>query len=300
MTAPLRTAQLPGGLVLTVRRMGPADADGLARLYDGLDDDDRYRRFFSLYRPDRATIESWAADNEHGKIRLAVVVSPADGGGPEELVGDGLCVPLPDGDGEFALTVAAPWRGWLGPYLLDALAEAAAGQGIRNLQADILNENHQMMAVVQARGYAVMAHPDFTETRVTTGTGPSVPAWPPVRQNRPRVLIEARGTRSALHRSLQAAGFEVLTCPGPGRRCPLLADRPCPLVTGADAVVFAVPADDPDADRLRAAHDRLHPDVPLCTPEDLRSGRSTLPALRSEPLNQDNRMADEGLILHPA
>lgn len=272
---PVRTAHLPGGPILTVRRMVPGDADALARLYDGLSDDDRYRRFFSLYKPDRAAVENWAADNDHGKIRLTVVVSADDGTGPPRLVGDGLCVPLPDGDGEFALTVAEGWRGWLGPYLLDTLAEVAAEQGMRNLQADILNENRRMMAVVRARGYAVMDHPDFTQTRVTTGTGPPTPAWPPVRR-RPRVLVEARGTRSALHRSLQQSGFEVITCPGPGRRCPLMAGRPCPLVLEADAVVFAVPADDPQAPALVAGHGRIHPGVLLRSGEDLRSGPSAL------------------------
>ena len=274
---PVRTANLPGGRVLTVRRMAPSDADDLGRLYEGLSDDDRHRRFFSLYRPDRATLESWAADNEHGKIRLAVVVSADGGTGEGQLVGDGLCVPLPDGDGEFALTVADDWRGWLGPYLLDTLAEVASEQGMRNLQADILNENRRMLAVVKARGYAVMDHPDFTETRVTTGTAPPTPSWPPKR-SRPRVLVEARGTRSALHRSLQQSGFEVLTCPGPGRRCPLLAGRPCPLVLEADAVVFAVPADDPQAAALLDGHARLHPDVALRSAEDLRSGPSALSA----------------------
>jgi hypothetical protein len=270
--------------------MAPADADGLARLYDGLSDDDRYRRFFSLYRPDRSTLESWAADNEHGKIRLAVVVSAAGGTGSPELVGDGLCVPLPDGDGEFALTVAEGWRGWLGPYLLDTLAEVAAEQGMRNVQADILNDNRRMMAVVKARGYAVVDHPDFTETRVTTGTVPPIPAWPP-RRGRTRVLVEARGTRSALHRSLARSGYDVRTCPGPGRRCPLLAGQPCPLVLGADMVVFDVPSDDRQATVLRDGHARFHPDIPLHTAEDFRSGLLALPAPRpGEDAERESRL----------
>src|SRR5581483_3515835 len=44
---PVRTAALPGGRTLTVRRITPGDADELARLYEGLNEDDRYRRFFS-------------------------------------------------------------------------------------------------------------------------------------------------------------------------------------------------------------------------------------------------------------
>ena len=262
--AAIRTATLPGGRVLTVRALTPDDADDLARLYDGLSDDDRYRRFFSLYRPNRATIERWAADNEGGKLRLAAFVDGGETPGHPELVGDALCVRLPDGDGEFALAVAAGWRGWLGAYLLDALAEVAAGMGIRNLQADILTENRRMLAVVQARGYAVLAHPDFNEIRVTTGTGPPTPSWPGP-HDRPRVLIEARGKRSSLHTQLAMGGLQVITCPEPGRRCPAVTEgQSCPLALGADAIVFAVAADDPDAAALVAAHTRLHPGVPLC------------------------------------
>lgn len=260
---PVRTAALPGGRVLTVRRTRPTDADGLARLYDGLDDDDRYRRFFSLYRPDRATIEQWAADNERGRLRLAALVGDEGGDRPPELIGDALCVPLPDGDGEFALTVAAGWRGWIGAYLLDALAEVAADAGIRSIQADILHENRRMLAVVQSRGYAVLAHPDFSEVRVTTGTSPTTPDWPGP-HDRPRILIEARSSRSPLHNQLGSAGFSVITCPGPGRRCPALAGQPCPLAAGADAILFALPAADPLAGPLAAAHGRLHAGVPLC------------------------------------
>lgn len=259
----VRTAALPGGRVLTVRRTTPDDADQIARLYDELSDDDRYRRFFSLYRPDRATIEQWAADNEHAKLRLAAFVGGGDPPGEPQLVGDALCVPLPDGDGEFALAVAAGWRGWLGAYLLDTLAEVAASMGIRNIQADILTENRRMLAVVQARGYAVLSHPDFTEIRVTTGTVPTTPGWPGP-HDRPRILVEARGRRSVLHAQLRSCGFQVITCPGPGRRCPVLGGRPCPLALGADAIVFAVPADDPDATQLAAGHARLHTRIPLC------------------------------------
>jgi hypothetical protein len=83
-------------------------------------------------------------------LRLAAVVSAGPAGTEPQLVGDALCVALPDGDVEFALTVAAGWRGWLDAYFLDMLAEVAAGSGMRSLQADILNENRRMLAVVQA------------------------------------------------------------------------------------------------------------------------------------------------------
>ena len=53
--------------------------------------------------------------------RVAIV-----SGAEDRLVAEAGYALLPDGNGEFALTVAAGWRGWLGPYLLDAIVTAAA------------------------------------------------------------------------------------------------------------------------------------------------------------------------------
>jgi hypothetical protein len=161
-----------------------------------------------------------------------------------------------------------------------------------------------MLAVVNSRGYAVLCHPDFNEVRVTTGTVPVTPGWPGA-HDRPRILIEARGTRSSLHGQLAQSGFQVITCPGPGRRCPALAGRPCALAAGADAIVLTLPADDHDVAALVEGHARLHAAVPLCVVdrpgveaaagppgafhlsasspgEDLRSGPLALPAVRPE------------------
>ena len=68
-------------------------------------------------------------------------------------------------------------------------------------------------------------------------------SWPD-RARRPRVLVEHRDAaiRSAYARVLDRAGYDVETCGGPGDdgepvQCPLLEDRPCPLVDGADVVL---------------------------------------------------------------
>lgn len=257
-----RTCPLPGGRTLTVRPVTPTDADQLELLYDGLSTDDRYRRFFSIYKPPRHVIEQWAAGEPDG-VPLVAVVSDGD----EQIVGDALCVRLPDGDGEFALTVARPWRGWLGPYLLDALADAAAARGIRSLQADVLCQNGPMLAVAGARGYAVLRHDGFIEVRLTTGTIPRTPGWPGPHE-RPRLLVEAPAGRWRGEAQARAAGFQVVLCPGPRKgpapRCPALSGEACPLPSQADAIVFALRPDGVQVADLLAAHGCLHPDVPLC------------------------------------
>ncbi len=134
---------------LIVRTVTRADVDGLDALFEGLSNEDRYYRFFGFSHPGRAFLEQMTRAGEEGGHRLVAIVS----GQEDRLVAEAGYAVLPDGNGEFAITVAAGWRGWLGPYLLDALVAAAAARGVPNLQADILLENAQMLALVSNRGY---------------------------------------------------------------------------------------------------------------------------------------------------
>ena len=156
---------LPDGRTLTIRTVTEADVEGLDTLFEGLSDEDRYYRFFNLSHPGRKFLEKLARAEDDGGYRLVAVVS-----GPEEsLVAEAGYAILPDGDGEFALTVAQGWRGWLGPYLLDALVAAAAARGVPNLQAEVLLVNVRMLALLSRRGYVTLDHEDFSEQRVAIG-----------------------------------------------------------------------------------------------------------------------------------
>lgn len=157
----LGTVRLSGGRTLTVRTVTQADVEGLDALFEGLCDEDRYYRFFSISHPGRRFLEQMARAEQDGGYRLVAVVS----GLQDRLVAEAGYVRLPDGNGEFALTIAAGWRGWLGPYLLDALVAAAAARGVPNLQADILLTNVRMLALLKQRGY-VLLHQQGPEARV--------------------------------------------------------------------------------------------------------------------------------------
>ncbi len=93
-----------------------------------------------------------------------------------------------------------------------------------------------------------------------------VPSWPGD-HDRPRVLVEAPGGSWHDEAAVRKAGFDVVICPGPTRgrraRCPLVEGHGCPLVRGADAVVFAMSRTDPKTgavlDSLRA-----EPGVAVC------------------------------------
>ncbi len=158
----LDVVRLPDGRTLTVRTVRKTDVEGLDALFESLSDEDRYNRFFNLSHPGRKFLEQLTRAEDEGGYRLVAVVS-----GPEDaLVAEAGYAILPDGDGEFARTVASGWRGWLGPYLLDALVAAAAARGVPNLQADILLTNVRMLALVSHRGYVTIGRDQLSEMRV--------------------------------------------------------------------------------------------------------------------------------------
>jgi ribosomal protein S18 acetylase RimI-like enzyme len=269
-----RRAALPGGGELVVRRVAADDVDGLAALYAGLSEEDRYRRFFSYFAPERPFFERIAAVASRGGYGLvAVEVSRGAGGGDGDgrVVGEANYELLPNGDGELAMAVADDHRGWLGPYLLDALVEAAAARGVRNLEADVLVTNSRMLALLRSRGYATLPSDDWVTVRLIVGTGGRTPVWPERSKSGgpagPRVLVEARGGRWHAGSEAAAAGLEVITCSGPRgprSRCPVLAGRPCPLAGGADAVVVSHPPDEDEWNALVEGHTLLYPGVPVC------------------------------------
>jgi len=257
-----RTAALTHGRTLTVRPAGPDDVDGLLGLYVGLSDDDLHRRFFSVFTPSRRFLEDWVAMEVTGGCCLVAVVTGE--GAPPETIGDAGYARLEDGTGEFAMTVAPRWRGWLGPYLLDTLAEEAASRGVAALQADVLVENRRMLAVARARGCVTVGHPDWTVVRIMIGTTNGRPGWPD-RHERPRILVEVPGGRWGAEEAARAAGFTVVTCAGPaaGRgRCPVLSGEPCPLAEGADVIVHGL-RDDETGGAVLAGLRATRPEVPV-------------------------------------
>jgi hypothetical protein len=122
-----------------------------------------------------------------------------------------------------------------------------------------------MVALARARGYAAVAHDDWTVVRVLLGTAGRMPRWPAGTAS-PRVLVEAPGGRWSGEEAARAAGLHVLVCPGPGShpaRCPALAGEECPLAKEADIVVVAKPGDDPQWEALLEAHADMHAGVPV-------------------------------------
>lgn len=264
--AVLREATLRDGRRVVLRPASASDADALELLYARLSSDDLHRRFFTGGHPSRSFVERWAAIADEGGYALVAVTGEPVG----TIVGEAGWSLLANGNGEFGITVDPAWRGWLGPWLLDALVEQAARRGVPNLEADVLVENTPMLALVRSRGYAVVDQEDCAVVRVVIGTSGRTPSWPP-RRDRPRVLAEVAGGRWRAAAEARAAGLDVITCPGPSSspwaRCPVLAGERCPLVEGADVIVFNLPLADERAQAVLASHAGLPGGIPLCVQE---------------------------------
>ena len=275
-TAAVRTVHLPGRRRTTVRPMRPGDGPGLVALYAGLDPDDVYRRFFTAHPPPRPFVMKMAAVAQCGGSGLVATIDDVAATGTGVTAGDGRSragsivaeatyTPLPNGNAELGITVARGARGWLGPYLLDALLEDAADHGIPNVEADVLLTNAQMLAMLRRRGYAVIGFEEQPAlARLVVGSVGKAPSWPGPHVDR-RVLVETPGGRWQADAAARHAGFEVIGCPSPAggwETCLALGGEPCPLAADADVIVTAVPG---SAGRsLLDAHRRTHPAVPLC------------------------------------
>lgn len=260
----VRDIPLDGERKILIRPVCSDDDARLMNLYDTLDGEDRRRRFSATYRPRPELYTGLATVADRGGGRLvAELREPARS---NELIGEAGYSLLPNGDGKLAMVVARAWRGWLGPYLLDALVDLAAARGVPSLKADVLSINRPMLATLRAGGRVMMDHDGWGEVRLLIGTGGRRPPWPGP-HDRVRVLVEGSGGRWHAEDAARAAGLQLLASARPSsghRACLALSGQPCPLVTGADVVVVSRP---PDQHRLRdliAAHAALHPGVPVC------------------------------------
>jgi hypothetical protein len=65
--------------------------------------------------------------------------------------------------------------------------------------------------------------------------------------------------------ALELANYEVETCAGPAHAdCPLMGDQPCPLLDGADALIYDTALGSPQEMRVLIAHLRdTYADLPL-------------------------------------
>ena len=139
-----------GGVLIREVRAG--DEGAIDQLLGGMDAVSRYRRWFTG-AVDINGAEDWASHPERvGGVGLLAFIGV-------QPVGHAVLIPAGDGRGEVAFEVAAQWRRrGIATALLNRLLEVAADRGLREVYADVLPENADMLAVLREHGEHAESH----------------------------------------------------------------------------------------------------------------------------------------------
>jgi RimJ/RimL family protein N-acetyltransferase len=155
--------ELTDGSWAWIRPIRPDDAPALARGFERLSPDSRYKRFLTpIERLTRSQLE-YLTNVDHRRHEAMIAFDP---GHPGEVVGVGRYVRDDGTDrAEAAVTVADDWQGrGLGTALTRILAGRAQEEGIDCLTALLLADNDEMTALLE----------DVGEVRVTERDGGTV------------------------------------------------------------------------------------------------------------------------------
>lgn len=132
---------LRDGTLVTIREVTAGDEQALEEFLSDLCLEARRMRFFSA-AVDIATAAHWAV--EPSQPGLGLIAQTADA----RVAGHAAYVELGDGLAEVAVEVADAMQGQgLGTILIERLARVAERRGVRELVAEVLPENRQMLIV---------------------------------------------------------------------------------------------------------------------------------------------------------
>jgi acetyltransferase len=154
-------ACLRDGSVITIRPIGPDDAEREQAFVHALSPESRYFRFMSALKElaPETLYRFTHPDFEREVALVALVDTP---GAELQQIGVARCIVQGDNDeAEFAVVVADAWHGkGVGRRLMCELIRAARALGITRLWGDVLATNHRMLGLMHALGFAIMAAPE--------------------------------------------------------------------------------------------------------------------------------------------
>jgi len=159
---------LRDGSTVRVRPVRRDDERALLEFLQGLSDDSRVLRFFTVPREEfLATIAREEAEVDYERSFGLVAVA----GEEARIVAHGQYISVEAGRAEVAFAVAEGYQGrGLGTLLLGQLAEAAGAHGIHAFEADVLPHNHRMLGVFRQSGFALQVRAQAGSLVVTFPT----------------------------------------------------------------------------------------------------------------------------------
>jgi RimJ/RimL family protein N-acetyltransferase len=160
---------LEDGTEVTIRAIRREDQDGIREVFENLDEESNYRRFFG---PKKELTEAELAhftDLDFRQVVGLVATVQTDKG--EALVAGGRFAAedeAPRRSAELAFTTVAGYRGrGLADLLLRHLAGIAKELGISQFEGDVLAENQPMLAVLRQSGLPMQQHREGNVIHVT-------------------------------------------------------------------------------------------------------------------------------------
>jgi acetyltransferase len=150
--------QLADSTPVTIRPIRPEDAEMHQNFVRGLSEETKYFRFISTMHEltPKLLVRFTQIDYDREMALLAVMEED----GVEIELGVARYVINADADScEFALVVGDDWHGkGIGSKLMISLMDVAREKGLRTIEGDVLSNNHNMLKLMIALGFAVTAN----------------------------------------------------------------------------------------------------------------------------------------------
>jgi len=150
------TVVLRDGSVIAVRELHPNDEPALREFLRGLSRESRWLRYCGHLGDDALMREAHRQTHVEDTRGLALI---ATAGRDERIVGHAEFTGVRDDRAEVSFAIADACQGQgLGTILVGQLAQLASDRGIRTFEAEVLPENHQMLAVFRESGFLIRTH----------------------------------------------------------------------------------------------------------------------------------------------
>jgi acetyltransferase len=161
---PIR-ATLRDGTLVTIRPIGPQDAQREQAFVRGLSPESRYFRFMNTLRElSPEMLDRFTHPNAAREIAL---VALAHEGADAKEIGVARCAALTERDSwEFAIVVADAWQGrGLGSRLMRELITAARARGVPRIEGLVLANNHRMLELMRSLEFDIATAPEDVRVR---------------------------------------------------------------------------------------------------------------------------------------
>ena len=218
---------LRDGSTVTLRPLRPEDEGALLAFFESLDERSLAFRFFTGAPNLRGAAEVLSDVDQERRFGLLALRGPE-----ERVVGHGFFAAIDAERAEVAFAVAAELQGHgLGSILLAQLAERAAEEGLTTFVADVLPQNHAMLAMFRDGGFPVVvrSEPEAIVVEMPISTAPQA-----IERFQERDASAARAAVAALFDPATVAVLEAGPAEAPGRVRGAAADGARALVVGGD------------------------------------------------------------------